>query len=463
MKRSEDKYLFSRLGRWSYKRNVPKKYQHVEKRSRIRTGLNTNSLDVARIRRDALVQADNFYWEALALESELKGGVSETTRLVQEHHYKAASARALSYGYIYRTARELQVDAPLENILDRVETLATQYEDGTPPPKKETIAILGGASKPNPINVTVSEAFQLYIDEIAFDAQYKKSPAQRKSWEKAKRTSINYFIAEIGDFNMGDISREHALKYKKWWANRIKVGDENGLRPKPYTANRHMGNMRSLYRSFFEFQGEEDRPNPFRRLSFRDHKEKTRLSFNDEWIRTKVLVPGRFDSLNSQARGIIYILIETGARPSEICNLLAENIFLDEEVPYIAIRGKSNREVKAAASNRDIPLVGIALDAMKLNPQGFPRYFDKESSLSKVLLNAFKTRDLFPTDKHVIYSLRHSFEDRMLEAGIDYALRCTLMGHKNNRPSYGEGGSLAYKKKQLLKIVHPYNVELHNE
>ena len=43
----------------------------------------------------------------------------------------------------------------------------------------------------------------------------------------------------------------------------------------------------------------------------------------------------------------------------------------------------------------------------------------------------------------------------MLEAGLDFGLRCTLMGHRNPRPEYGDGGSLAYRRDELLKIAHP--------
>jgi hypothetical protein len=28
------------------------------------------------------------------------------------------------------------------------------------------------------------------------------------------------------------------------------------------------------------------------------------------------------------------------------------------------------------------------------------------------------------------------------------------MGHKNNRPEYGDGGSLEFRRNELLKIVH---------
>lgn len=47
----------------------------------------------------------------------------------------------------------------------------------------------------------------------------------------------------------------------------------------------------------------------------------------------------------------------------------------------------------------------------------------------------------------------------MQEAGLDYGLRCTLMGHKNTRPQYGDGGSLEYRRKEMLKIAHSVSEE----
>jgi hypothetical protein len=37
-----------------------------------------------------------------------------------------------------------------------------------------------------------------------------------------------------------------------------------------------------------------------------------------------------------------------------------------------------------------IPLVGLALEAMKRHPNGFPRYFDKGSNLSAALMKALQ-------------------------------------------------------------------------
>ena len=170
--------------------------------------------------------------------------------------------------------------------------------------------------------------------------------------------------------------------------------------------------------------------------------------------------PNIFDGLNREAVLLCYALIETGCRPSELANIVPDNIRLDDDVPHIRIRSSAKRALKSAASVREIPLVGVSLEAMKCAPNGFPHYRDRGYLLSQTLLKAFKNRDLMPTANHRIYSFRHSFESRMLEAGLDFGLRCTLMGHRNPRPEYGDGGSLEYRRDEMLKFVHPVRDKL---
>ena len=153
-------------------------------------------------------------------------------------------------------------------------------------------------------------------------------------------------------------------------------------------------------------------------------------------------------------------MIETGCCPSELANITLDNIRLDDEVPHIRISSSANRALKSAASVRDIPLVGVSLEAMKCAPNGFQHYRDRGYLLSQTILKAFKNRDLMPTANHRIYSFRHSFESRMLEAGLDFGLRCTLMGHRNPRPEYGDGGSLKYRRDEMLKLIHTVPEEL---
>jgi integrase len=243
------------------------------------------------------------------------------------------------------------------------------------------------------------------------------------------------------------------------WAARVHPTD--GSKPlSGNSANRDLGNLRKLYRRYFEHIGEEDRQNPFRNLRFSDAKLEDTKPFSNDWVQTRILEPNILKGLNREAALLCFALIETGCRPSELSNILPENICLDTDVPHIRIRSTKERQLKSKASIRDIPLVGVSLEAMKLARNGFPHYRERGYLLSQSLMKAFKARKLMPSDNHRIYSFRHSFESRMLETGIDFGLRCTLMGHRNPRPEYGDGGSLTYRRDEMLKIVHPVSEDL---
>jgi len=458
--KTANKLLIQRNEHWYYQRRVPRKYSHIDPRNMVKKSLETRSIDVARMRRDALVEADNEYWLTLALEAVENGGVSDTTLNIEQQRYKASSLRALAYGYRYKPAERLAREESSEELLERVEKLIGQSSGNKVAHVAEVDALLGGTAEPSRLPTKVSKAFALYIKDIAFDDQYNKSPRQKYSWEKTKRTSISYFINLTGDIDMEAITRQHVITYRNWWKKRMIASPENPKPAKPNTANRHIGNMRTLYAAFFKYYGDENRQNPFRNVFFKGETKSSVAPFEDKWVQEKILQPGLFNDLRLELRVMIYVLTETGARMSEICNLMPEDIRLNETVPYIAIQSRQNRELKTPDSEREIPLVGVALEAMKLCPNGFEHYRDKGELVSANLMKAFRTRDLLPTPNHVIYSLRHSFEKRMLEAGLDYALRCTLMGHKNDRPAYGDGGSMEYRRDEMLKIVHPFSATL---
>ena len=250
---------------------------------------------------------------------------------------------------------------------------------------------------------------------------------------------------------MDQITREDALKLYNFWNSRITKGAIYKGKLKYYSptaGNRELGDMRLLYKSYFQYVGNndlaDDTVNPFRGLRFKDRKKK-RASFTPEWIEQKILNPELMKSLNRDARLIIYALIETGCRPSEICNIQAPNIHLDADIPHIeistagaGIEGMAAREIKTRTSHRKIPLVGVSLEAFKYRPKGFSRYFDKEDSFSQTVLKYFRANHLLPTENHFIYSFRHSYENRLKTAKVDYELRCYLFGHSSGRPDYGD-------------------------
>lgn len=436
-------YLEQRGYRWYYIRRVPTRFRKIDTRRTIKTALNTDSLIIARERRDAMMDADEHYWET-ALAKETGGNFEESTEMCR---YRSARRRARAVGFEFKPLDKLVNAKPFETILDRVVHLEGKEES-----KPDVEAVFGNIEPPKD---TIREAFKLYCDKLSISETSRKSPEQIVRWRATKARAVEHFVKLCGNITMDKLTRAHGRAFYDWWGERLRPDSPEGKSYRPNSANRELGNLRQLFREYWTYQGEEERENPFRKLRFKNTPIESTPSFPDIWVREKLLKPSALEGINTDAQLIAYALIETGCRPSEIANLRPENICLDAEIPHIRIRPTDKRELKSAASSRDIPLLGVSLEAMKRAPNGFPRYHDRGNSLSAALLKAFHSRGLMPTDKHRIYSFRHAFEKRMQEAGLDYGLRCTLMGHKNNRPQYGDGGSLAYRHTELLKIVHP--------
>jgi len=110
--------------------------------------------------------------------------------------------------------------------------------------------------------------------------------------------------------------------------------------------------------------------------------------------------------------------------------------------------------LKPPNAARDIPLVGIALEALKSHPEGFPRYVDKAPSLSALVNKCLRNRGLLPVEGQSVYSLRHAFEDRLQAAEAPEKLIADLMGHKWYRPRYGAGPTLEQKAKWIERVAY---------
>ncbi|EEE36343.1 phage integrase [Rhodobacteraceae bacterium KLH11] len=69
--------------------------------------------------------------------------------------------------------------------------------------------------------------------------------------------------------------------------------------------------------------------------------------------------------VDDEFRWVIAALSNTGARLSEVAGLYRDEVFLDEDVPYIQINFSSLRRIKNRGSIRTVPLVGVSLWAVK--------------------------------------------------------------------------------------------------
>lgn len=154
--------------------------------------------------------------------------------------------------------------------------------------------------------------------------------------------------------------------------------------------------------------------------------------------------------MNGEARAIMLAMVNTGARPSELAGLTPERIRLDENVPHIAIEAVG-RQLKSRNARRVIPLLGVSFEAIRAFPKGFPRYRGSSATLSAAISKFLRENSLLETDHHTLYGLRHSFEGRMLAAGIDERIRRDIQGHALNRERYGDRWSLC----QVQRLFQP--------
>lgn len=76
MMKDLNQYLKRRGQRWHYVRRVPKEYEAFDKRGTVYKSLKTESLQLARAKRDALVQADNQYWLSVVASGEVSPEVA---------------------------------------------------------------------------------------------------------------------------------------------------------------------------------------------------------------------------------------------------------------------------------------------------------------------------------------------------------------------------------------------------
>ena len=142
--------------------------------------------------------------------------------------------------------------------------------------------------------------------------------------------------------------------------------------------------------------------------------------------------------MKAETKVLLQLLEGTTCGPSEVAGLDWIDVQLDADIPYIKIRPNDHRSLKTESRPRDFPLVGAALDAMKLwrkmhlkaSGPVFGERARDQGALSQRLNRAIRSAGV-PHSPHrlVAYSYRHTFEEAMRVAGVEPDLQRYLMGH----------------------------------
>lgn len=406
----------TRKGTIELRRRVPKRYASVEPRKEIWIALDTDSAAEGEVKAKLIWQSMVDGWEAML--------AGDST--VADERIAAAREIARSKGLAYRPIASLR-EAPVEEILSRVEAIPLRRGR---PDHRVAQAVLGTVPDPG---LRVSKALDLFW-ELTSAEMIGKSEDQVRRAKNPVIKAIRNFIEVVGDKPIAEISRDDMLDFRQWWAERLETEDLTAN-----SANKDLTHFGKVLRTVNEMK-RLGLDLPLGKLSFKQGEPDPRPPFSTDWIKSKLLAPGALAGLNTEARCILLGMINTGYRPSEGAALLPHHIHLDGKVPYIQILPEG-RQVKTRNAKRQIPLTGVSLEALRACKDGFPRYRNKPG-LSATINSFLRENGLMESPEHVLYSLRHSFEDRLLAAGVDERIRRDLMGHALDRERYGAGASL---------------------
>ena len=422
---------YVRRGDWYYyMRRVPRHLAKYDSRQHVRIALKT------KCEREAQRLAgiyDNFierYWKDLVRS---KRSDEERGR------FQEASNLAKAHGFAYKDMSAI-LDSPLEEILARVE--ATESN-----PRAKGPALLGTAAQSQ---ITLTECPTAFWPLCA-DQLVDKKPHQVKRFKNPRILAMKNFTKAVGNLNVSGMERSHVIRFRNWLMTKIEKGEISG-----HTANKMIGHVRSMLHAVgINEEIDTDFKLLFAEIKFKERKGQ-RSSFEAGFVQSAFIGSPSLDGLNNDACMLFYAMAETGARESEIIGLdeLAD-IFLDEEVPFIWIRSNRFRSLKTPGSDRKIPLVGVGLLAAKeiVVNGGITRYRKNPDSASGAINKYLLENGLRPTRNHTLYSLRHTFKDRLRDAGAPEEVIDELMGHVRRGFQYGRGHTLETKYRWLQEIA----------
>jgi len=381
---------------------------------------------------------DIVHSEVEACIAKLRKGLSAPQA---QQDYDQAVLRAQRLGFDYRPMNVLADDKTnIEDLIDRLVAIEAKIGNQD---ARDVDAVLGAVPQPK---FTFADALEVFV-ELSKPELRAKNDGQRKRWRNPLDLAVRNFTEVVGARTLNEITRNDALAFRSWWVDE-RLGNDVGS---ANTANKNLMALRKIFRVVNDAH-RLGLDNPFDGLSIGSGAPRRRVSLTRELLEESMLTDQALSGLNSEARGVVLAMADTGARVNEITGLEPDDIVLDAPVPHLIIRPNEIRSLKTAHSERVIPLIGVALAAMKRNPGGFPRYAAKNASASGAINKYLRERKLLP-DGATLYGLRHGFQDRLIEVEAPERIQADLMGHGTLRPKYGKGPSLGQMHEWLGRIA----------
>ena len=350
------------------------------------------------------------------------------------------------YDFRYRPAAEI-AQTPIENIVSRIESVAPQKHQ-----PEHVEAVLGGLDKPP---LPWSKALELFW-EYARPKYIEKSQDEFRKWKNPRKRVVENFIAVNGDIAVQETTRDHMLAYRDTLLDRVEREEI-----KPSTVNKEVVSypkgILKMVKANYRPEIDLDIDGLFQELSI-EAEDGVRPPFSEEHVANVLLDRTAMKCLDDDQFLIVCAMASSGLGLKEVIMRTHPEIHLDTEIPHLSVEGNEfAKNLKTKHRSRKIPLVGSALYAFQQRPKGFSDYRDSPDKVSNEINRLMRENGLREIEGQGLYSLRHTFQDRLTALDVGDRIQCALMGHsfkdKSGRPVYGKGPSLEQKHKVLKKIA----------
>ncbi|KAB2773597.1 DUF6538 domain-containing protein [Ochrobactrum sp. WV_118_8] len=303
---------------------------------------------------------------------------------------------------------------------------------------------------------SLCELIDLHFSVNAYRFKELNYVEKNKKLNPIKNT-VQKFTEFLGvdDISVSELNRQHARDFR----NHLKslVLDDEIV---PNTANKHFINLRKLLNTYYDENGINPDINPFRGMRLEGDSGK-RVPLTVDHIKSKWLNNSVFDGLSDPLHNLLWAMIDTGCGFKELCGLDPKtDIKLNDEIPHIVVRANDHRQLKTTFRERHIPLAGLALNAFRNCPDGFPHYRGPlgPTNASAALNKFLNSHGLFDLDGQSVYSLRHCFKDRLRRHKVPEGMQDFLMGHKSSKigDKYGNGYELDQYYEVMLELAKDF-------
>ena len=276
---------------------------------------------------------------------------------------------------------------------------------------------------------TLSDALERYCRLKGVD--------KSKLFFTAAHRNVGYVIERLGDRSLDSYSSSDAARFRDWLIDK-------GLSTS--SIRRIFSTIRAVFNLTIHEDG-LDCKNAFANTFLPTDERPKRVSISPEDIKR---IQKICFEIADEKRLLITLLSDTGMRLSEALGLVWSDVNLDHEYPHINLKPHPWRSLKTSGSKRLIPLVGAAYDAVKIMHRQrvskflFNSYTDEKrcnGNSASAALNKWLKQ--YVPDA-VVHSFRHSFRDRMRNAGVQSEMIDQLGGWSNKTIGqwYGTGFEL---------------------